>query len=242
MDIAPTNANQRKYKPDHDPKCPSCSTIDESCAHVLTCEESGRVDALQHSIASLEAWLKEVGTDGDLRKIIVEYAKGRGGRTMIDITRGRHPRFARLAASQDMIGWRRFMEGMISKEAVEVQRIFYNLHGGKLSPAIWGRNLVVKLLEVTHGQWLYRNVQVHDTSTGLLATRRKEDLQKAIEDQLELGGEGLEDEDKWLLEINLEDLETTSGETQEYWLLAILAARAASILRGQQTAAADTNE
>ena len=46
----------------------------------------------------------------------------------------------------------------------------------------------------------------------------------------------MENEDKFLLEINLEDLEWTSGETQEYWLLAILAAREARLLRLQQTA------
>ena len=69
---------------------------------------------------------------------------------------------------------------------------------------------------------------------GVNATLRKEELQRLIEDQLELGGEGLEEADKYLLEINLEDLATTSGETQSYWLLAIRAARAARILRGNE--------
>ena len=33
------------------------------------------------------------------------------------------------------------------------------------------------------------------------------------------------------MEVNLDDLETTSGETQAYWLLAIKAARRAYLLR-----------
>ena len=66
----------------------------------------------------------------------------------------------------------------------------------------------------------------------------QKELQKAIEDQIELGGEGLAEEDRWLLELNLEDLETTSGKTQEYWLLAILAAREFRTLRSQQTTTA----
>ena len=53
----------------------------------------------------------------------------------------------------------------------------------------------------------------------------------AIEDQLELGGEGLDEQDRYLLEINLEDLETTTGEDQTYWLLAIQAARESRLLR-----------
>ena len=64
---------------------------------------------------------------------------------------------------------------------------------------------------------------------------RKEELQSLIEDQLELGEEGLEEENKYLLEINLDDLTTTSGETQTYWLLAIQVARDARVLRENET-------
>ena len=54
-----------------------------------------------------------------------------------------------------------------------------------------------------------------DTVTGLQATRRKEELQKEIEDQIRMGGEELAKDDKNLLEINLEYMETTSGERQK---------------------------
>lgn len=56
---------------------------------------------------------------------------------------------------------------------------------------------------------------------------KKKELKKAIEDELALiGGEGLPEEDLYLFEINLDELETTSGKNQAYWLLAICAARA----------------
>ena len=45
---------------------------------------------------------------------------------------------------------------------------------------------------------------------GMLALERKEELQIAIEEQQEMGLEGLGEEDKYLMEINL-DLESTSG-------------------------------
>ena len=60
--------------------------------------------------------------------------------------------------------------------------------------------------------------------TGVAATARKEEMQQFIEDQIELGGEGLEESDHYLLEVNLEDLETTFGEEQHYWLLQLQAA------------------
>ena len=119
------------------------------------------------------------------------------------------------------------MEGMISKEISPIQTGYLISSGSSLSIRKWMIGFVIRLLEITHGQWLYRNVQVHDDVSGVNATLRKEELMREIEKQLELGTEGLPQEDRYLLEINLEDLETTSGEKQTYWLLAIRAARRA---------------
>ena len=70
----------------------------------------------------------------------------------------------------------------------------------------WMTGLIIKLLEITHGQWLYRNVIVHDNTTGTLITKRKEEIQLEIESQQELGSEGLLEEDNSLAEVRLEDL------------------------------------
>jgi hypothetical protein len=85
-------------------------------------------------------------------------------------------------------------------------------------------------MEVTHRQWLSRNVQVHDRITGTLATQQKEELQMETERQQELGTEGLLDNDCYLAEYNLGDLEGTSGIWETYWLLAIRAAQEAGRL------------
>ncbi len=54
---------------------------------------------------------------------------------------------------------------------------------------------------------------------------------------MEMGGDGLLEEDQWMLEVNLGDLEHTKGEREEYWLLAIRAAReAAKLARGHTIA------
>ncbi len=56
---------------------------------------------------------------------------------------------------------------------------------------------------------------------GTLVTAWKEELLLEIECQKELGYAGLLEEDKYLAEVNLEEMATTSGERQNYWLLAI---------------------
>ncbi len=72
---------------------------------------------------------------------------------------------------------------------------------------------------------------MHDWTTGTLISAYKEDLLQEIEHQLTLGPDGLAEEDRFLLECNFDDLATTNGKHQEYWLLAIQAAREACQLR-----------
>jgi hypothetical protein len=241
MGIAGCNDNLAYYTPGHDRKCPSCGVAIETCAHVLACEESGRVDVLHKSIDLLDQWLRESGTETNLRRFLIQYAHGRGGKSMQEIV-GFQLQYRRLAASVDCIGWRRLMEGMISRELVELQKYAVTGTGSRMSVETWAKELVIKLLEVTHGQWLYRNVVVHDRTAGDLVTRRKEEIRDALEEQMELGEEGLAEEDRFLLEINLDELDNSTGEDQTYWLLSLQAARDARLLQQQNNAAPGVNQ
>ena len=144
------------------------------------------------------------------------------------------PQFYKLGQSMDKIGWRRYMEGMILLEALAIQAECVDLVGCSLLLDNCAKGLGIKLLESTHGQGLYRNMLVHDTVIGLKAAERKEKLQREIEDQIELGGAVLDNQNRYLLEINLEDLDTSMGEDEYYWLIEIRVARADQILRRRQ--------
>jgi hypothetical protein len=98
----------------------------------------------------------------------------------------------------------------------------------------WCSGLITRLLEITHGQWLYRNYVVHDLMSGTIATAKKEELLLEIERQRELGDAGLLEEDNYLAEVNLEEMASSSGERQHYWLLAIQTARKHYELRAQR--------
>ena len=110
--------------PDIDPRCLSCNLGEDSphetCSHVLYCEEEGRVAALNCTIDLMNNWLWTVGTQEDLRKILVEFARSRGATSMQKVVWNKGARFQKLGKSMDVIGWRRFMEGMVSKEAVQI--------------------------------------------------------------------------------------------------------------------------
>jgi hypothetical protein len=64
---------------------------------------------------------------------------------------------------------------------------------------------------------------------------RKEEIRKELKYQIALGGEELEvEEDQYLLEINLKDLDSSTGEDQVYWLLALQTARRAWQIRSER--------
>eukprot|EP00956_Cyclotella_meneghiniana_P012105 scaffold17184_cov44-Cyclotella_meneghiniana.AAC.1 len=93
---------------------------------------------------------------------------------MGEIVGRRGGRWRQLATAMDSIRWRRFMEGMIPKVAVMIQSETEDASSCRPTVKAWSAGLVVKLLEVTHGQWLYRNVHVHDIISGEKARNRKE--------------------------------------------------------------------
>jgi hypothetical protein len=115
MNIAATNKNlSRRHRDGWCDKCPCCTIHVESTAHVLLCLEVGRVEAFQLGTTALEQWLDEADTDPDLTDSIVEYVQRRGAITMEEAIIDAPPRFRHMALSQDKIGWRQFLEGMIS--------------------------------------------------------------------------------------------------------------------------------
>jgi hypothetical protein len=65
-------------------------------------------------------------------------------------------------------------------------------------------------------------------------TAKKEELLVEIERQRELGDAGLLEEDKYLAEVKMEEMATSSGERHHYWLLAIQTAENHYALRAQR--------
>jgi hypothetical protein len=101
-------------------KCPSCRVCNETCGHVLQCEEEGWVETLHALIDLVDRWLQDHGTDKKLRKyLMVEYAHGRGRLLMVDRVSKRQGPCRKLAELMNAIlGWSRFMKGMISMEVI----------------------------------------------------------------------------------------------------------------------------
>ena len=120
---------------------------------------------------------------------------------------------------------------MISHRLLPIQSAHFHTIGKSYCTTWWIAGLITQLLQVTHTQWIYRCMLVHDRTTGVLISTHKADLLKEIKHQLSLGPDELAKEDRFLLECNFDDITSTSGEAQGYWLLGIQAAREASRIR-----------
>ena len=107
--IAGFNSNQEVYKENHDPMCPSCNEEEETCRHVLGCDEEGRVKTFNCTIDLLDNLMRTVGTYGPLRNCLTAYARKCGGVSMEHIVWDKGSQFYKLGQSMDKIGWRRYM-------------------------------------------------------------------------------------------------------------------------------------
>ena len=173
-----------------------------------------------------------VDTNSNVKELLLACLRGRGTTTCLECACNLDlpPILRKYASAQDIIGWDNFVMGMVSHKLLPIQSAHVHTAGKSYRTTGWIAGLITQLLQVTHTQWIYRCMLVHDRTTGVLISAHKADLLKEIKHQLPLGSDDLAEEDRFLLECNIDDITSTSGEAQGYWLLRIQAAREASCL------------
>lgn len=83
------------------------------------------------------------------------------------------------------------------------------------------QQFITHLLQISHGQWIYCNKVVHNKTSGLHCNNEKSWLQEHIDEELCQEVQHLWPEDWYLMMFELDNLDTTAGKWQEYWLLAV---------------------
>ncbi len=135
-----------------------------------------------------------------------------------------------LAESQDKIGWQNFTEGYISAQFYNIQHFHLSMSSSYLNGLDWTKQFISKILQITHSQWIYRNISLHDKKQGYLQNKRSEDLLREILELLELSPDKVPEGSRFLLEVNFTELTSSHLETQRYWTLAVNAALTAKQL------------
>jgi hypothetical protein len=217
-----TRVQVGRYSGDLEPdkRCPNCGSR-ETAAHLMLCPDEDRTQLLLDSVNELAKWMeKDDKTDPELAFWIPKYILMRGDKPFSEMGR-MSPKLQALAASQDHIGWRLFTEGNISTHFYEIQRFHLTMSNNVLNGTDWTKQFISRLLQITHSQWVYRNISLHNKHQGYLRNKQAALLLQEIESLADLSPDEVPETSRFLLEINFTELTRSHIETQKYWVLAV---------------------
>ena len=144
----------------------------------------------------------------------------------ICLEHGYDERYVKMAKAQDSIGWRRFMEGMVSKDMRNIQRTHASVLGMRHNTERWGVELVTRLLDWrSHSANGYiATFRYTAESLGPLLRREKKNFRWRLNGSESWGRTGYWRKIAISYRMQPGDLEETSVMKETYWLLAIKAA------------------
>jgi mannose-6-phosphate isomerase class I len=152
----------------------------------MLCPDADRTRLLKEQVANLQEWLeKDNNTEMELAYWIPKYLLMRGNKPLAEMGDMSDSMY-QLAKSQDKIGWRRFTEGCISKELQKRQSFHLQMSSSRLNGSDWTRQLISRILQITHSQWKYRNILLHNKTNGYLHNKKAEELANEIHRLAEL--------------------------------------------------------
>ena len=111
-----------------------------------------------------------------------------------------------IAASQDLIPWTCFTERKISREILLLQESVLASSPSPLSIADWTKHFITHLLQISHSQWVFRNVSLHDHTVGYLHDVKRRKIMQEIDQLSNLNPADLTADIRYLLEIDFTTL------------------------------------
>ena len=178
---------------------------------------------------SLAAWMHKGGkTDPEIAYWVPKYVQSRGSVRFQDLG-SMSPSMRLLAKEHDLIGWRNFMEGRMSRSFYIVQMDHLADASGHMNGRDWMKTFIGKVLQMTHSQWIYRNVTLHDKVEGSLRRQKMEAMKSEAELLACSDPLTLPEESRFLLEMDGDRYVRgdCNFHDKAYWLSAMRAAVAA---------------
>jgi len=106
----------------------------------------------------------------------------------------------------------------------------------------WGKHFISRLLQLSHSQWLFRNVTLHDAIQGTLKITKRAEVLEEVERLSRVDPLEVAPESRFLLEMDFGSLYRSPVERQVYWVQAMSAAwkagKRAAKVRARQGAGA----
>jgi hypothetical protein len=207
--------------------CPNCGCQPERASHIVFCPDPARAQVFNSSVDKLVEWLASQRTAPELTILLSTYLRGRGNLRMSSLC-SRRSRYYQLATMVNELGFLNIMEGRIpslfySTRVDDIQRLRLRKHAGH-----WCNGLILQLLQMTHRQWTFRNGTVHLKGPDGLTAAQQRSLARKCEALLWTDPSTLLSEDRYLLDVNFEELGEGSASSRQMWLAEMDAARCAA--------------
>jgi hypothetical protein len=130
--------------------------------HLPLCSNEDRTQFLIENTDKLERWLETDGiADPKFSYWIPKYILMRGDEPFAELG-AISPCMKALAKNQDIIGYHNFMEGCILTHFYAIQSFHLAMSSSYFNVTNRAKQFILKLLHVTHSQWIFCNISLHD--------------------------------------------------------------------------------
>ncbi len=214
----------------HSPKCKFYKTEDEYTMHIVRCRDPGRERMFQTLVNKLTKWLNRTLGDHRVAAAIETYLLGQGEISMANSIHGTDRAFKLVAEASNRLGWDSFLEGCISTNwQALVSPLLQKTNSYLLFPS-WDRQFIIRLHNIVHKQWIYRNTYIHYQGRDGLSIPEHQEIMNRVEEHAHTDPDTLLSWHRHLLGEHFKAL--GSGQTSDrlLWLASMESATAVSTL------------
>ena len=202
--------------------CPCCQQIPENATtHMYICPHPLITNKRETLFKDILIWMEKVNTDPNIYHLFYSLWHG--------IT----PNFSKEESMELIKIWNILQDigtastwmGLFPTNLCELQDRYYKMMGLRSSGKKWGIDLTNKVLRATLSLWLQRNEIVHAQTKEGISGMEREVVFTKIEEELSKGIGGLQPEDFYLLDTNIDKLRGEPIESVRGWLCSVMIAR-----------------
>ncbi len=168
----------------------------------MLCSDDNCTRLLVENIDELTKWMSQDNkTDPEILYLIPKYILMRGDKPLT-IMGFMSPQFKALANSQDLKRWRDFTEGHILTHFYAIQTFHIAMSSSYLNEENRTKQFISKILQITHSQWIFQNISLHDRTHGYLHNKKANEIMRQLNVLSDLVPEDVPEASRFLLEIN----------------------------------------
>jgi hypothetical protein len=198
----------------------------------------GRRTIFKESVGELRTWLQKEQTDRVVTELICKYLEGHGDKSMESLLVRKNSKYALTVCIHDKLGWDNFLEGRICSAWYSLRQDDIKNRNLRRSAGKWMKELMRRLLQITHQQWTYRNATVHLKVKDGRTIAQHEELVAEILECAHVDPDELLEEHKHLVGCNFTKLVTGPVKDKVEFVAEMRAARglARHIAKGSRVA------